>query len=235
MSDFSADSTGTDLKTQLIEAALFHVAFDGWSDVTFREAVADSGVDPVVARALFPRGALDLAVAYHQQGDSQMVAQLAGTDLDQMRYRDRVAFAIRARIEAVEDREAVRRGTTLFALPMNAAQGAKLIWGTADAIWTALGDTSRDLNWYSKRATLSAVYSSTVLFWLGDDTPGSEATWAFLDRRIEDVMRFEKTKAQMKSNPLLSRLMAGPGKLAERVRAPEPRGADLPGNLSGRS
>ncbi|MCT4554110.1 MAG: COQ9 family protein [Pelagimonas sp.] len=235
MSDFSADSTGTDLKTQLIEAALFHVAFDGWSDVTFREAVADTGVDPVVARALFPRGALDLAVAYHQQGDSQMVAQLADTDLDQMRYRDRVAFAIRARIEAVEDREAVRRGTTLFALPMNAAQGAKLIWGTADAIWTALGDTSRDLNWYSKRATLSAVYSSTVLFWLGDDTAGAEATWAFLDRRIEDVMRFEKIKAQMKSNPLLSRLMAGPGKLAERVRAPESRGADLPGSLSGRS
>ena len=227
-----SDSANSDLKSQLIDAALTHVVFDGWSDVTFREAVTDSEVDPVVARALFPRGALDLAVAYHQQGDSRMIATLAESDLDEMRYRDRVAFAIRARIEAVEDREAVRRGTTLFALPMNAAQGAKLIWGTADAIWTALGDTSRDLNWYSKRATLSAVYSSTVLFWLGDESEGYEATWAFLDRRIEDVMRFEKTKAQLKSNPLMARLMAGPGKLAERVRAPDDAGTDLPGGLS---
>ncbi len=104
----------------------------------------------------------------------------------------------------------MRRGTTLFALPQHAADGARAIWGTADAIWTALGDTSRDLNWYTKRATLSGVYASTVLYWLGDDSTGHQATWEFLDRRIDDVMQIEKAKAAFRENPLGKALLAGP-------------------------
>ncbi len=217
------------LQNRLLDAALMHVPFDGWSEATFKAAIADTGTDPVVARSLFPRGSVDLAVAYHKRGDALMRKRLDQTDLTDMRFRDKVAFAVRARIEAVDDREVVRRGTTLFALPLYAPDGAKLIWGTADAIWTALGDTSRDINWYTKRMTLSAVYSSTVLYWLGDDSLENHATWEFLDRRIEDIMKFEKTKAQVRSNPLLSKLFAGPAKLAERVHAPKASGADLPG------
>ena len=107
------------------------------------------------------------------------------------------------RIEiAGEHKEAVRRGTTLFALPHMAAEGAKLIWGTADAIWTALGDTSQDANWYTKRLTLSGVYSAVVLYWLGDDSLDMQATDAFLERRIDNVMQFEKFKAQARQNPV---------------------------------
>jgi ubiquinone biosynthesis protein COQ9 len=213
----------TDTKNRILDAALMHVPFDGWSEASFRASVAEAGVDPVVARALFPRGAVDLAVAYHKRGDDRMVQLLQATDLSDMRFRDRVALAIRLRIEAAEDREAVRRGTTLFALPHHAADGARLIWGTADAIWTALGDTSTDINWYTKRATLSGVYSSTVLYWLGDESLDNEATWAFVDRRIEDVMRIEKVKARIRDNRLLSGLMAGPGKIFSHVRAPSPQ------------
>ncbi|WP_121632879.1 COQ9 family protein [Tropicibacter alexandrii] len=217
------------IETRLLDAALMHVAFDGWSETTFRAAVDDAGVDPVVARGLFPRGAVDLAVAYHKAGDAEMLRRIEAADLSEMRFRDRVAFAVRARIEDA-DREAVRRGTTLFALPIYAPDGAKLIWGTADAIWTALGDTSEDYNWYSKRATLSAVYSSTVLFWLGDDSLGAEATWEFLDRRIEDVMRFEKVKAGVQDHPVLGKLMAGPMALLSGLKAPGVR-SDLPGSV----
>ena len=220
----------TETEDKILDAALMHVPFDGWSEASFRAAVAESEVDPVVARGLFPRGAVDLAIAFHKRGDAAMLRRLQETDLTEMRYRDRVAFAVRARIEAAEDREAVRRGTTLFALPMHAADGARLIWGTVDAIWDALGDTSRDINWYTKRATLAGVYSSTVLYWLGDDSLDNEATWAFLDRRIEDVMRIEKVKSSVRENRLMSGLMAGPSKIMERVRAPsKDRGQDLPG------
>lgn len=223
-----------DITDRILDAALLHVPFDGWSDASFRAAVADADVDPVVAQGLFPRGAVDLAVAYHKRGDADMLRRIAGADLAEMRFRDRVVFAVRARIEAAEDREAVRRGTTLFALPPYAPDGARLIWGTADAIWTALGDTSRDFNWYTKRATLSAVYSSTVLYWLGDDSLGNDATWAFLDRRIEDVMRFEKVKGQLRENRLFGALTAGPAKILERVKAPSGADADLPGGTPSR-
>lgn len=150
--------------------------------------------------------------------------------LDGMRFREKVAAAVRCRLEAIEDREAVRRGTALFALPHMAPEGARLIWETSDRIWRLLGDTSEDLNWYTKRATLSAVYAATVLYWLGDQSEGHAATWEFLDRRIEDVMRFEKLKAQMRDNPALSRLFAGPAALAGRIRAPGAgAGTPMPG------
>lgn len=214
----------------VLQAALAHVPFDGWSEATLKAAVADSGVAPGLAAALFPRGAVDLALAYHRQGDRQMLARLSATDLAPMRFRDRIATAIRFRLEACEDKELVRRGSTLFTLPQNASEGAKAIWGTADTIWTALGDTSDDLNWYTKRTTLSAVYAATVLFWLGDDSPDQQETWHFLDRRIEDVMQFEKAKAALRENPLSKALMAGPLRVLDHIRAPK-RPEDLPGSV----
>ena len=216
-------------RAAMLTAALSHVPFDGWSPATFRAAARDAGVELPVARALFPRGAVDMALAYHALGDARMLERLAAEDLSAMRFRDRVAAAVRFRLEAVEDREAVRRATTLFSLPFYAADGARAIWGTADKIWTALGDTSDDFNWYSKRATLSGVYGATVLFWLGDDSPGHEATWAFLDRRIDDVMQIEKVKSSVNNNPVLSKLMAGPNWLMSQVRAPARLPRDLPG------
>lgn len=222
------DDMQDDPTEKLIDAALMHVPFDGWTETTFRAAIADADVSPTVAKALFPRGAVDLAVAFHRRGDAQMVEKLKEADLSSMRFRDRVAFAVRTRIEVAEDREAVRRGTTLFSLPPYAPDGARAIWGTADAIWTALGDSSDDLNWYTKRATLSGVYSATVLFWLGDDSIDNQATWEFLDRRINDVMQIEKAKSVFRDNPVLSKLMAGPAQLASAIKAPKRRD-DVPG------
>lgn len=212
----------------LLEAILPHVVFDGWTDAAFRAAASELALAMPLARVYCPRGAGDLAADYHRQGDRTMTAALAATSMDGMRFRDRVALALRLRLESA-DREIVRRGAAHFALPQNAATGAGLIWGTADAVWTALGDRSDDINWYSKRASLSAVYSATVLYWLGDDSEGHRATWDFLDRRIEDVMRFEKFKAQARDNQFLSKLLAGPLAALGRIGAPGSM-ADMPGH-----
>jgi ubiquinone biosynthesis protein COQ9 len=209
--------TDNDAKTRVLDAALAHVPFDGWSDHTLQAATADAGLDPAFGRVLFPRGGVDLALAYHARGDAEMVARLAASDLSSLRFRERIAVAIRTRLE-LSDRELVRRGTTLFALPQHAADGAAALWRTADQIWNALGDTSQDLNWYTKRATLSAVHAATVLFWLGDETPEHQATWEFLDRRIEGVMQFEKLKGQLQGSSFVKTLMAGPVKLLETLR-----------------
>ena len=222
-------------KQELLEAALMHVAFDGWSDATFKAAVRDSGMDIGLAKSVCPRGAIDLAIAFHKRGDEAMIAAVKAADLTEMKFRQKVAFALRTRFELIMDKEAVQRGTTLFALPHLAADGAQLIWGTADAIWTVLGDTSEDVNWYTKRATLSGVYASTVLYWLGDDSTDTQATWDFIDRRIENVMQFEKVKAQVNSNPALSKLMAGPNWLMSQIKAPTQFAppTDLPGMWRG--
>ncbi|MEX3017818.1 COQ9 family protein [Gymnodinialimonas hymeniacidonis] len=221
----------SDQSDAILDAAMMHVPFDGWSEASFAAAASDADVSMAEAKALFPRGAVDLAVAFHRRGDRALATKLAQTDLTGMRFRQKVAWAVKARLDAVEDdKEAVRRGATLFALPLYAADGAKLVWETADTIWAGLGDTSEDLNWYTKRVTLSGVYSSTVLFWLGDTSEGHSATWAFLDRRIEDVMRFEEMKAKVRTNAFLKPFAQGFERFASSVKAPARRAPDdLPG------
>lgn len=222
-----------DARHQLIEAALPHVAFDGWSRETLRQAVADTGTDPMLAQLVFPRGGIDMALAFHRMMDARLATDLAETAISTMRVRDRIAYAVRRRIELVADhREAVRRGGTLLGLPTNAAEGARALWETADVIWTACGDTATDYNWYTKRAILGSVYSATLLYWLGDQSPGFERTWAFLDRRIAGVMQFEKTKAMVESNPVARTLLWGPMQVLKRVKAPRrvdphPAGSDI--------
>lgn len=218
----------SDPTDRLIDAALAHVPFDGWSETTLRAAAQDADVDYDTARALFPRGPVDLALAFHRRGDAKMRARLGDEDMGDLRFREKVARAVRIRIEVIPDKEAVRRGTTLFALPVYANDGARAIWGTADAIWDALGDTSQDVNWYTKRATLSGVYASTVLYWLGDDSYDGSDTWEFLDRRIEDVMQIERMKSMVNDNPVARAMMRGPNWLMSRVRAPSAMG-DMPG------
>ncbi len=221
--DFGTDPT----RAALLRAILPHVPFDGWSETAFATAAKETEVTLEEARAAAPRGALDLAVEWHRQGDRLMLRALREGDLSHMRMRDRIGFAIKTRMSALPEREALRRSTALFALPQNAALGARLLWETADGIWTALGDASRDGNWYSKRATLAAVLASVVLYRLGDESPGLERTRAFIDRRIDGVMAFEKWKAGAKDNPVLRPLVRPLGWIMRQIQAPSR--PDLPG------
>ena len=217
----------------VVAAALPYVAFDGWTDRTLAHAVEDAGVDPGLSRLAFPRGGIDLALAFHRDRDAALAADLGKAELLGLRFRDKIAYAVVHRLELVAgDREAVRRAAALFALPHHAADGARAIWHTADTIWTALGDDSRDFAWYSKRATLSAVYSSALLYWLGDEAPGATATREFVARRIDDVMRIEGLKARLRENPVAALMMKGPQAVLDRVRAPREEGerAAMPGS-----
>ena len=191
--------------------------------------IANTSNMPVAAREASVYTGVTIAEFYRDMGyDVALMAErLAAEDLSAMRYTERVTHAVRLRIETISDREALRRAMSQNALPLNAPDGARMLWQTADRIWTALGDTSEDYNWYTKRMTLSGVIGSTLLFWLGDDTPENQATWDFLDRRIADVMQFEKVKGRITSGPL-GRVLSAPGSLLGMIRAPRRRD-DLPG------
>ena len=209
-----------DLTAQLLRAALPHVAFEGWSDSSFLAACEDASIDPDIATLACPRKAFDLAVRLHHNGDEQMQMKLQETDFSTMKIREKIAHAVRARLDVMTDKEAVRRAATLMALPHHAAEGMELVWGTSDHIWNAIGDTSEDVNWYTKRLILSGVYGSTVLYWLGDNSPNHQNTSDFLDRRIANVMQVEKWKAQANSNFIAKQLLKGPNWLLSKIKAP---------------
>lgn len=208
----------------LLNAALDHVPFDGMNDRALLAGAADIGMSESLARVHFPQGGAGLAAAYHRCADAQLGEWMAD-EPPQGRFRDRIADAVWHRLSLVQP-ELVRAGAATLALPGNAALGSRLVWETADVIWSGLGDGSEDVNWYTKRATLSAVIAATVLYWLGDQSDRQAETRAFLDRRIDGVMRFEKTKASLRKLPGAESL----GNLAFGwIRAPRQR--NLPGKM----
>lgn len=206
----------------LIHAALGHVPFDGMNERAIAAGADDIGLDPALVATFLPSGGASLAAAYHRRGDAALRAWMK-TMPAEGRMRDRIAAAIRHRL-AIAEPELVRAGAAVLALPQNAGLATRLLGETADAIWDGLGDTSDDVAWWTKRASLSAVYGATVLYWLGDLSDGKAETWAFLDRRIDNVMGFEKLKARAAKFPgvaAATRLTTG------WIHAPRPR--DLPG------
>ena len=203
---------------KLMLAALPNVAFDGWSNSTFEAACRETDISERKARLFCPRGALDLAVAFHKWGDDQFEISFKKKRISKLKVREKIKKAVELRINFASDKEAVRRGVALFALPIYAFEGSRLIWDTADLIWELIGDNSEDYNWYSKRTILSAVYASTVLYWLGDDSEGNKETWHFLDRRIEDVMKFENAKVQLKANKFTEKFNGLTGNILKKIK-----------------
>lgn len=174
---------------QVLEAALAHVPFDGWSLEVLQRGAQDAGHERLMALRVFPRGVVDAIEFWCALVDRRMVAALAARDGATLKTRERVALAVRLRLEAlVRHREAVRRAVGLLALPLNAGSAAQTLWRTIDAIWYAAGDTATDFNYYTKRALLAGVYGATLLYWLDDRSEGSADTWAFLDRRIGEAL-----------------------------------------------
>ncbi len=216
-----------DDKERLIDAALNHVVFDGMGDRAIAAGAQDIGMGRDLARVYLPRGGADLAAAYHRRGDTALREWLARTP-PEGRFRDRISQAVMQRL-SLSNRELARAGATVLALPQNMGLGARLVWETVDAIWDGLGDRSQDVNWYSKRTTLSAVYGATVLYWLGDDSPDAGDTRAFLDRRIEGVMRFETAKARISKVPGISALTQAATGWIRRPEARDPGSRRAPG------
>lgn len=207
-----AEMTLDELRGPLIEALVTHVPFDGWSEAALARAATQLGIPPERARIVFPGGAVDMIAAYIARADAHMRAELQARGIDRLKIRERITLAVRVRLEQAEaHKEAIRRLLAVLAMPQNLPFAMRSLWSTADAMWRAAGDTATDYNHYTKRLTLSSVYGATLLVWLDDDSDGHAETWAFLDRRIADVMRFEKTKAQWRQSaerlPSLTRFL----------------------------
>lgn len=186
-------------RAAVLEHCLLLAPFDGWTRAMLGDAILAANVDKATAKAAFPGGVRDVIRYWSAVTDEKMAEAMAAPEFGEMRIRDKVAGAVRARIDILRgDKEAVRRSAALLAAPTMGPLATKLVWASADAIWRGLGDTSTDFNFYTKRAILSGVITSTMARWLADSSEDEAATHAFLDARIENVMQFEKVKSRAK-------------------------------------
>ncbi|HWA44825.1 MAG TPA: COQ9 family protein [Hypericibacter adhaerens] len=210
------DEANRDVYLALLKAVLRHVPFDGWSPASLKAGAADLGLDLPKALLLLPGGMAELAERFHAEADRQMLEALAQYDLEALKIRERIALAVRLRLAPWNgDREAVRRLLGFLAQPQEAPRAAKLLYRTVDAIWHGIGDRSTDYNFYTKRALLAGVVSSTALYWLEDKSEGCADTWAFLDRRIADVLKVPQQIARVKK---LAAKLPDPVRFLRRVR-----------------
>lgn len=180
-----------------------NAVFDGWSAQAVDAAAASLEIEPAQARLAMPKDAAGLIDVYVQGVDRALAAEFPPQRVAAMKIRARIREMVWARLRIMEPaKEAVRRALAILAMPQNIALATRLGWRTADDMWRLAGDTATDLNHYTKRLTLSAVYASTLLAWLGDDSEGASDTAAFLDRRIDNVMQFEQWKGQWRAGSI---------------------------------
>nr|WP_088333708.1 COQ9 family protein [Sphingomonas mucosissima] len=208
----TADLTLDEIRVLLAPAIAENAAFDGWGPAARDMAAEMNGVDRDVAALAFPGAAVDMIDAWFASVDAAMIAALPAEQLTAMKIRQRITALVEARLAATAPhREALRRALAILAMPQNIATAARLGWRSVDAMWRAAGDTATDYNHYTKRGLLFAVYGATVTVFLDDESEHHADTRAFLARRIDGIMRFEKAKASMtrraQHRPSLSRFV----------------------------
>jgi ubiquinone biosynthesis protein COQ9 len=184
-------------RDEIIRATLPHVAFEGWTAKAVHAGLADLGLPQEAAGLAFPGGMAEMIRHWASMLDRQMEEAMAAAadEMAMLTLPERVARAVRLRLEACRpDREAVRRAIAYLALPLSQAVALRITYETVDAIWYAAGDRSTDFSYYTRRASLTAVYAATVMFWLDDHSDDSAATWAFLDRRLDDLGRLHRLR-----------------------------------------
>ena len=178
------------LRERILEETLRQVPFEGWTQKSLTEGARAAGLAPEMALDLFPGGVPEMLEAAARRADRAMLTALEGRDLAGKKVRERIALAIRLRLElSAPHREAIQRAMPILALPQNLPLAARILWRTVDAIWYAAGDSATDFNFYTKRGLLAGVYTAALAYWLNDQSPGSVDTWTFLDRRLDEVLR----------------------------------------------
>src|SRR6476620_12345263 len=189
------------LRRELALAVGENAVFDGWTRAAVDSAAGQLGIDPAQARLAMPKTQAGMIDTYIQEVDRALEAWFTPKRLAKMKIREKIRALIWRRLDVMGPaREAVRRALAILAMPQNLPLALRTGWRSADLMWRIAGDTSTDFNHYTKRMTLGAVYGSTLLVWLDDQSEGWADTAAFLDRRIDDVMKIEKLKAEWRGS-----------------------------------
>ncbi|VVT00691.1 RpsU-divergently transcribed [Sphingomonas aurantiaca] len=190
------DLTLDEIRALLAPGIAANAAFDGWGDAARDMAAQAERVDTDIAALAFKDGPVDMIDAWFAHIDGVMLAAVPPERLALMKIREKITVLVEARLDATSaDRESLRRALAILALPQNLAKATRLGWRTVDTIWRAAGDLATDYNYYTKRTILLGVYASTITIFLDDESEGLAETRAFLGRRVNGIMQFEKAKA----------------------------------------
>ncbi|MBK5264316.1 MAG: COQ9 family protein [Alphaproteobacteria bacterium] len=197
MTPLPDDPTLDEVRAYLAPRLAGHAAFDGWNRAALVSAAHEASLDPAMVALAFSGGATDMIDAWFEWLDNAMVRVVSPDMLSAQKVREKITTLIEARLELLApNREALRRAQAILAMPQNLPKAGRLGWRAADQMWRLAGDSTTDFNHYSKRVILAGVYAATLLVFLSDESGNWTETRAFLARRIDGIIRFEKAKGQ---------------------------------------
>ncbi len=176
------------LRDKWLKALLPRVEESGWTSSAARLAAIEAGLDFGERALAAPNGVTDLIDHFFEGSLDQLLIALAKEDLGQLRTHERVAAGLLAWLSVLEPHKAVvRKAAGRGLAPWGTGAAAKRVWSISDTIWEAAGDTATDYNRQTKRALLSAVIPSIVLYWLDHDDP--DGLDQFITRRLSQAMQ----------------------------------------------
>lgn len=183
----------------LLDEALKLAPVHGWTRRTVALAGKALGMSQGETELLIPHGPSDLAALLSRRHDARALVALADVHASNLKIRERIRRAVEARLDAsASDEPALRRWIGFLALPQNLLLGSRLAWESADHLWRWAGDTATDENHYTKRTLLAGILTGAMAVRM---TSGRKEALEFVDRRIENVMSFEKWKVTTTFRP----------------------------------
>ena len=198
------------IRIDLIRAMLTHVPFDGWTWEAMEQGAIDIGFEKKktsssrmkIFKNLFKNGSIDFIEIFSEIIDLEVKEKYDLLEFKPERVSEKIKKIIMIRLNLCQKyKEAVRTSISLTAMPINAKISLKILYKTCNSMWRIAGDKSTDFSFYTRRISLAAVYTPTLLFWLNDNSNDNVETEFFLDRRLKDinkVSRFKKPLSDVK-------------------------------------
>ena len=201
------------IRFDLIRAMLIHVPFDGWTWEAMEQGAIDIGYEKKktsserikIFKGLFKNGSIDFIDIFSQIIDLEVKENYNSIESKPERVPEKIKKIIMIRLHLCQKyKEAVRSSISLSAIPVNTKISLNILYRTCNSIWRIVGDKSTDFSFYTRRISLAAVYTSTLLFWLNDKSNNNIETECFLDRRLKDIGKISILKRPLSNLRKLS-------------------------------
>ena len=185
-------------RKKILNQALVDINTYGFNKNMLIKAAENCNFSEGTLGRLFPEGIYELKEYFFNETDIEMLKKINRIKNKNIRIRDKIYNGVIIRLEIFQkNKDAIKH--IFVSESSNPIKSVKNLWNTADLIWKSAGDTSTDYNHYTKRLLLSWVYLSTLLCWFSDSKKDIKETKLFLNRRIDEVLKFGKKSASIKS------------------------------------
>lgn len=190
-------------KAEITNKFIESLLFEGWSQKTLEKAIEAAGVDKNQMAILYPGGIAEFTQEFIDECNKQALQIAAEPSFIKLKTQEKVRELIFARIKTyhfkLQNLEALKKFMAFNVKPFQVGDSLKNIYDFSSDVWYAIGDKSTDFSFYTKRLSLSLIYSKSMLYSLNDKSENLQSTQKFIQNSIDGLMKINKLKAKIKN------------------------------------